>query len=156
MEDGLVLTKDQISSIVWEVVDNFLIPKFNELNMNASGEWLGSLDVVVDGSKAYILGNDYTYYLENGRRPGKRPPIEPLIRWVTAKFGLTGVQAKSAAFGIATKIAKEGTTHFQSGGTELLKVLNSEDCIKFIQNKITEMLKESVKEKLIEVLKKVK
>jgi hypothetical protein len=41
--------------------------------VNASGRLADSITYVVTGSKLSILGDDYIYYLENGRKPGKVP-----------------------------------------------------------------------------------
>ena len=42
-------------------------------------------------------------------RSGGRPPIKPLIRWAKAKLGLSGEDAKQAAFAISRFIGKNGT-----------------------------------------------
>lgn len=79
---------------------------------------------------------DYWKWVDQGRRPGKMPPIAPLIRWAsekklavrgdtkrlgakrnTKKDVLLGDKArKSLAFAVARKIAREGTrpTNFYS------------------------------------------
>ena len=70
---------------------------------------------------------DYWYYVENGRRPGKRPPISAIEQWISDK----GLQphprangsipsTKQLAFAISTKIAREGTDMYQLGGTQVL------------------------------------
>lgn len=67
---------------------------------------------------------DYWFYVENGRRHGKRPPISAIEQWIVDK----GVQphprangsvpsTKQLAFAISTKIAREGTQYYQMGGT---------------------------------------
>ena len=57
---------------------------------------------------------DYFPYSENGRGPGKRPPIEPLIKWIQHKRLATSTLGKatsttSLAYAISWKIAREGT-----------------------------------------------
>ena len=115
-----------------EVVKRFLIPKLNELKMNASGKWLQSLEV--ENNK--IRGRKYTEQLVYGRAGGKRPPIAPLEKWVQAKFGYSGTQAKSMAFAVAKKIEKEGTSWHQKGGSDLLEVLETPEVINFINEKL--------------------
>lgn len=68
----------------------------------------------VTGTPARLLGelfNPVAYALpvETGRRPGKQPPIETIQLWVTRKLGLTGKDARSAAFLIARAIGRRGT-----------------------------------------------
>lgn len=51
----------------------------------------------------------YAVPVEIGTRP-HFPPIEPLIDWVKAKFGISGEkEARGAAFAVARKIAARGT-----------------------------------------------
>lgn len=48
--------------------------------------------------------------LEEGRAPGRRPPIEALIPWVGSKLGIPpGPARRSVAFLIARKIGRSGT-----------------------------------------------
>lgn len=143
-----------ILNVMQEVCDMFLIPKFKELNMNASGEWLENLSVSANQTTGYINGRDYTYQLVNGRAPGKMPPIAPLEKWVGYKLGIFGSQAKSAAFAIAKKIADEGTDYYPQG-TDLLEILSSKEVTDYVniriggyligaaQLEITRMLKET-------------
>lgn len=100
-----------------------LIEKHRELGMEATGDWIRSLEGVAGHNSGVIMGAKYTEQLVHGREPGRRPPIEPLERWVAAKFGLSGKEARGAAFAIATKIAKEGTTWHKQGGSDLMEIL---------------------------------
>jgi hypothetical protein len=43
----------------------------------------------------------YSYYLENGRAKGKMPPPQALELWVSRKWGLSGKEARDAAWGLA-------------------------------------------------------
>lgn len=51
----------------------------------------------------------YAPIVEVGRRPGKRPPIAPILLWVRRKLGLSGTEAQQAAFLITRKIGARGT-----------------------------------------------
>ena len=106
------------------IVSDILIPHFMGLGLNASGEWVQNLNTRVEGDKGIINGRKYTEQLVWGRKPGKRPPISALEKWVQIKLGLSGKQALGAAFAIANKIAKEGTEIYKNNGTDLLEVLN--------------------------------
>lgn len=50
----------------------------------------------------------YAEAVELGSKP-HFPPIQPLIDWARAKFGLDEDEAKGAAFGVARTIARKGT-----------------------------------------------
>lgn len=123
-----------------EVINRWLIPRFDSLGMNASGEWKRSLEVRTEVNKGEIWGRQYTEQLVYGRKPGKRPPIAPIESWVNQKLGYSGTQARGIAFAIATKIAKEGTDYFQEGGTDLLEVLSSPDVIQFVNERVGDYL----------------
>lgn len=131
MQIEINIPDEVILSTMQNVIDLFLIPKFVSLGMNASGQWLNSLEPRVNNGNGEIWGMDYTYWLANGRKPGKAPPITPLINWVNAKFGIGGTEAKNIAFAIAQKIKKEGTDYYPDG-TDLLNVLYSNEVINYI------------------------
>ena len=156
MEEVTGMIKEQeIEQLIWLVVDQFLIPKFNELGMKASGQWLDALSVKVVGNRGEILGADYTKYLVNGRANGKIPPIQVLEKWVNDKFGVYGQEAKSMAFAIGNKIAKEGTEYYPQG-TDLLEVLESNECQQFINLKSKEIYLKSVSLEIVRLLKTIK
>ena len=129
------IPNEDIISIMDAVVEQFLIPKFNELNMNASGEWLESLETEARDNVGVIRGRDYSEWLAKGRGPGGMPPVSQIELWVNHKLGLYGSEATSAAWGIAKTIQAEGTTWYKQGGTDLLEVLESPEVIAFIQEK---------------------
>lgn len=139
----------EIERILTEVVNRFLIPKFRELGMNATGEWLDSLEVTTGDNSGTIRGREYSQQLALGRKPGKKPPIAPIEKWVNAKFGITGAQARSMAFAIATKIAREGTTWHQKGGSDLIEVLESNEVREYIEGEMRAILQVELSERLI-------
>lgn len=86
----------------------------------ASGKLVQSVDyeVKVDGD-SYIVGlnlEEYWYYVENGRKAGKFPPVGNIMRWIKMKPVLPRPlkngklpTEKQLAFLIGRKIAEEGT-----------------------------------------------
>lgn len=60
---------------------------------------------------------NYIFTLENGRRPGRRPPVQPILDWIKQR-GITpeDISQESLAFLIARKIGREGSTLFRQGG----------------------------------------
>lgn len=148
----MFVPEEKIREVIQGVVDNFLKPKFIELGMNASGTWLNSIEVRTSINRGEIWGMDYTYYLAEGRKPGKRPPIQPLIQWAGFKLGLSGQQAVSAAFAIANKIAKDGTKYYPNG-TDLLSVLQSKEVNDYIIKEIGDYIRQETQ---LVILKKLK
>lgn len=59
-----------------------------------------------------VIANPILYHdaVEDGRKPGKRPPIEALMPWVGSKLGVPpGPERRSVAFLVARKIGQTGT-----------------------------------------------
>ena len=104
-----------------EIVTDFLEQKKNEVraayiakDRSASGAAGQSLTVKVSEQPNKITGSlvgaHYWYYIENGRKPGKRPPIALIEKWIDdRRLSLDGISKRSLAFLIARKIGREGT-----------------------------------------------
>ena len=140
--------KNELEYILQKVIDDFLIPRFNELGMNATGEWLESLEIEIGNDDGKIRGRNYSEQLAKGREPGKMPPVSQIERWVNAKLGISGSEATSIAWAISKKIAKEGTTWYKKGGTDLIEVLSEPKTIQFIQEQLSAILTVRVSERL--------
>jgi hypothetical protein len=134
------ITETDVETILKGVIDLFLIPRFEELGMNASGEWRDNLEV--RGSS--IWGRSYTEQLVYGRRPGTFAPIAPLIKWVEVKLGITGQEGIGVAWAINHKIKNEGTSYYQQGGTTLLEVLNEPETLDYIRDESMKVVKEKM------------
>ena len=86
----------------------------------ASGDLLNNIEYEVTRGDftytIYVKMRDYWYYVENGRKAGKWPPIDNILNWIKIKPVLPRPNAEGKlptpqqlAFAIATKIGKEGT-----------------------------------------------
>ena len=86
----------------------------------ASGDLLNNIEYEVtrDGFTVtiYVKMRDYWYYVENGRKAGKWPPIQNILDWIKIKPVLPRPNAEGKlptpqqlAFLIARKIGEEGT-----------------------------------------------
>lgn len=144
---------NEIERVLNDVVNRFLIPKFIDLGMNATGDWISALEVRVNENTGEIWGLGYTEFLVNGRAPGKRPPITPLVRWASAKFGISGQEAISTAFAVANKIAKEGTSYYPSG-TDLLEVLESNEVSNYIYEELGGVVAGQIRALIVRDMKK--
>lgn len=51
----------------------------------------------------------HTYFVEEGRRPGKFPPVRKMQLWVQRKLNIKGKQRNRVAFLVGRKISKSGT-----------------------------------------------
>ncbi|QGZ15840.1 hypothetical protein [Elizabethkingia phage TCUEAP1] len=145
--------------ITREVVDRFLIPRFYELKMPATGNWIADLEIVADGysgkGTTTIRGSHYTHQLVHGLRPTEGVPIRPLQEWAKAKFGVDDKEAKSIAFAVRESIRKKGTTWYQKGGSSLLEVLESPECVAYMQDRALHIVRFKLKEHLIRQTKAI-
>jgi len=80
---------------------------------NATGKTYRSLKSKATDNRLIVDGARHIYVLEEGRRPGKMPPVDRLIEWATVR-GFEN--PKSAGYAISKKIAEKGTKLFQQGG----------------------------------------
>lgn len=79
----------------------------------ASGNLINSLDYevleTVNGLVLKIIADDYLKFVDEGRRPGKRPPQKAILKWVEQRGIKIKKQTSSqTAFVIARSIGKKG------------------------------------------------
>lgn len=94
--------------ITYKHLDN-LRTKIQERISNNTGGASESLEI--QGNK--LLGNDYIYYLDQGRKPGRFPPVQNMIDWVNSKLGISGKEGNAVAFLVGRKLANEGSEIFK-------------------------------------------
>lgn len=86
----------------------------------ASGDLLNNIEYEITRGDftytIYVKMKDYWYYVENGRKAGKWPPIDNILNWIRVKPVLPRPNAEGKlptpqqlAFLIARKIGEEGT-----------------------------------------------
>ena len=121
---------------------NNLKAKIEERIPNNTGDAASSLEV----NENKLLGNDYIYYLDQGRKPGKFPPVQNIRDWVNSKLGIQGKQGNAVAFLVGRKLANEGSEIFKdkSKGIRLDELVN---------DMLDELYKELPNEAAVEALK---
>lgn len=154
----MILSKESIEKVLQEIVDKFLIPKFKDLGMNASGRWIDSLEVEFDGN-GYIKGEDYTKYLVEGRPPNNMSELE-MRNWAVY-YGRTVIKDWADSKGItidpiaiAYKIAREGTNYYPNG-TDLLEVLQSKEVTDYFNERVTGLMIVNVQAQFENVFKEL-
>lgn len=153
--DRLTIPEHLIHDTLIGVVDLYLIPTFERLGMNATGEWRESVEVRVNGYRGEIWARPYTKQLVEGAPPGTTPSIPKLTRWAIAKFGYDEQRARNTAFAVRTKIEREGTSWYPNKGTELVEVLNSQEVQDYINERIGSYLSAHLENILLDELKQI-
>lgn len=148
-----IFEKAIAETMTW-VVDTILIPHFQSLGLNASGEWIANVNTRVEGETGIINGRKYTEQLVWGRKPmkeglathkekaawayGMSQNNERFKNWLNIR-GLS-----EYGFQVAYKIADVGTNIYQNGGTDLLEILERPETIQMINEHLSQHLKVEV------------
>jgi len=107
--------------------------------MKASGDWLESVEDRTKGLSGSIWALDYTEYLEDGRNPGKFPPIDKIKQWIIDKpIAFSDISLSSLAFLIARKISKEGWKRKDHGGVNLVSEVITPARVQEIIDKVSD------------------
>lgn len=112
-----MLTPAQAISKLLENVRAEIIDDQETKGLRASGQSARSLKTKtreISGTiKGTLTGAAYFTFQEQGRRPGKMPPVQSIRDWIEAK-GIQVDNKESLAWAIAKKIAKEGSDIYQN------------------------------------------
>lgn len=139
------------------------IAKHKDLGMEASGDWVGSVEVVMDIVGGKVLANDYTEYLVQGRGPNENQDDKAIMRWAVGygtKGGAIYEWAKAKGFsgdnfvGMAYNIAKNGTSYYPEG-TDLVDGVNTEQRQLEIFEKVGIALQAQITDSLVRAIKTV-
>ena len=125
----------QISAELKDMIQRKPVTKYGVVN--ASGKLKDSVRQDIKNAVGRVYALDYIYYLEKGRKPGKRPPAKAIEQWITDKgLILEGISKKSLAYLIARKIGEEGTTIYQQGGSTLVADILTDELKGQIQSQL--------------------
>lgn len=80
--------------------------------IRASGRSGDQLRIVTEPKGGAVFGKDYIHFQKVGRRPGKFPPIDAILQWITEKGIRADIPERQLAFLIARKISRQGTDIF--------------------------------------------
>lgn len=112
------LSSREIMSQFLEAVRNDIIQEHIAQGQRVTGKTLESLEISVNDIKGTLSAAGYIGVLEDGRRPGKFPPISKMAQWIQDR-GIVPkgkISILSLAFLMARKISLEGTLLHRSGG----------------------------------------
>lgn len=135
---AIEISNEQIQKVMQGVIDNFLIPKFIESGHNASGKFVQSLSADGFDNKGFINGNDYIYFIINGRKPNKDQSPEALnhfMRWAGHYIFKDWVKDKgidASPYAIAYNVGKFG----YEGDSTLLEILQSPEVQTYVYDEM--------------------
>jgi hypothetical protein len=105
-------------------------------NLDNTGSAIRSLEI--KGNQ--LLGNDYIYYLDKGRAPGKFPPVQTIRDWVSQKLGVDNKIVNSIAYLVGRKISKEGTAIFKNSSKGLQLDILVEEMLEDLTKELPEKM----------------
>lgn len=95
----------------FDMIDD-IIDDLNKQDKNASMSLAKSLKLETAETAGIVSvrfkAKSHWKYVDGGRKPGTRPPIGPLQRWVQVKLGKDEEDSKRMAYAIAKNIEKNG------------------------------------------------
>jgi hypothetical protein len=153
-ELGVKLTEQLVNDIQTKLIQRRGANGTFESVVNASGKLAKSIRFeVTNGTVLSIYGNDYIQFLENGRRPGKRPPTSVILQWIDDKGIIPdGISKDSLAFLIARRMGEEGSTIYQAGGSDLVSGIFNEELQRSIEAEFAQLLVTEIQSEIFELL----
>lgn len=130
------ILNDYGQRIVSELKENIMSKDVTAFGpVNASGKLRDSVRYEVSNGTLRVYALGYSYFLEYGRKPGKRPPKEAIKQWIADK-GIVpnGISTDSLAYLIARKIGEKGSMIYQQGGSDLLSSVINDELIDDLKN----------------------
>jgi hypothetical protein len=113
-----------------ETIRNEIIQEHIRQGQRVTGKTLESLEISVNDTTGTLSAAGYIGVLEDGRRPGKFPPVSKIEQWIIDRGIIPKgkISITSLAFIMARKISQEGTILNQRGGNSgvLSKAINEE------------------------------
>lgn len=117
MNKNDLIQNDKIVSLSKQIASYYRELMFDE-GYNTFGELYNFHEVIeMNGSvlEVFFILPDYFTYAENGRKPGKMPPVNEILKWLKFKHLVPKTRAEKIpsttqlAYAISKSIAKNGT-----------------------------------------------
>lgn len=120
------LLQQLLDNIVADTTQQMYAEKFI-----ASGDTIGTFEPVASDTEAQLSGNQsfFTIVEGIGRKPGKQPPIDTIVKWIEDKRISYDGSLRSFAYLVARKIGKEGNAVFtgKRKGIEFDKIIKTNE-----------------------------
>ena len=110
-----------------------------ELRQSLGKNFNNGVKVNPDLIVGVIEGTDYWGAVDEGRRPGKQPPLQDILKWVQTKLPRNpDISDNSLAYLIARKIGEEGT----KPGTSFASKVLTDEAINELENAVADAMVE--------------
>lgn len=132
------------------------VEKSIALGQKASGRTYEALNVESSFTSMIFSGPAHVQVLEDGRSPGKMPPVDAIKQWILDKNIQFEGSLDSVSFLIRRKIAQSGTDLFMKGGRSgVISNVILEDRIQALLQTFGNKNSELIKSDIIEQYKDV-
>ena len=102
-----------------DIAEDFLTAITNDLDEWTSQKGIISLDE--NSQKATLFTPGHIQFARYGRGPGKQPPVDNILKWVTTNgIIFEGSDKKGTAWAIAKSISKKGTKNWEPNAPDFL------------------------------------
>lgn len=92
------------------IILNSVFKVLNNANISTSKKEVAAIPVTVNNDKVEVALPGYYEFVDKGRKPGKKPPIGPIINWIKKnKIDTKDIGITSLAYAISNSIGIEGT-----------------------------------------------
>ena len=109
--------------------------------------------IKVKGDSVSLFTPNHIQYAMYGRAPGKKPPLDPILKWVKMKgIVFDKTDAKGTAFAIQASIGKNGTKNYKPNAPNALQEALNEE-IKAYSKTLGDMITIQIDGQVQEILK---
>ncbi len=153
----ITISDAQIQKVMYGVINDYLIPDFLNSGHNASSEFVRSVSGDGYQNKGYINGNDYIYFVINGRKPNKDQSPEALnhfMKWAghyIFKKWVDEKGIKANPYAVAYHVGKYG----YEGDKNLLAILQSQQVQNYVYTEMGIYLNGQIEITLQQSIKKI-
>lgn len=104
--------------------------------LNASGDLEKTLRYEVKDGVLRVYANHYIYYLLFGRKPGKKPPRDVIVKWIQDKGIQSNIPIQSLAFLIQRAIGERGTLLYPQGARYIIDNIINENFVSALNSEL--------------------